>query len=76
MKLYLAVTPDELELPLGVYDSAIELARIFGINAQGVPTSIFRNQWGLDRSAKFIKVEVNLKINPNTGEIQDCNDNE
>lgn len=40
MKIYIATTPDEYELPLFVADSAAELARMCGYNPQHIYVAI------------------------------------
>lgn len=44
MKLYVAVTPDEYELPMIVADSAAELARRCGCKVHQVQNGITRNK--------------------------------
>lgn len=44
MKLWIAATPDKYELPMIVADSAAELARRCGCDAQKVQNEIQRNK--------------------------------
>jgi len=44
MKLWIAATPDQYELPMIVADSAAELARRCGCSAQKVQNEIQRNK--------------------------------
>lgn len=54
--IWMAVTPDEYELPLAVADTARELGKIYGITAKTVMTSEFRRENGRDSGRKFVKV--------------------
>lgn len=54
--LYMAVTPDEYELPLYVSDTAAELARHYGLKPNTVSTSISQNKNGEKTGRKFVKV--------------------
>lgn len=56
--LYMAVTPDKLELPLFVAGNARELANKYGVTENAVYSSIARNESGKQRGAKFIKVKM------------------
>lgn len=56
--LYMAVTPDELELPLFVTDYCRELANKYGISNDNLLSQIAHNCSGRDRGAKFIRVIV------------------
>lgn len=58
MYLYLAVTADKYELPLGVYDSLAVMAREWGVSRETVRSAIRRNQDGRHTGRKFIRVEV------------------
>ena len=58
MKLYMAVTPDEYELPIAVCKDIHELAKVFGIKPQSVSEAVSRNTDGRKRGAKFIRIEV------------------
>lgn len=57
-KLYLAVTPDELELPLFVTDNVKELADHYGVTKNVVLSSISHNKGGNVSGRKFIRVEI------------------
>lgn len=46
IKLYMVVTTDKYELPLGVYDSLDELAEKQGVNKNYVKQSISRYEHG------------------------------
>lgn len=59
MYLYMAVTPDEYELPIAVEDSVSKLAARLGIRSNTINVSI----WRVSRTKgklgmKFVKVEV------------------
>lgn len=59
MVLYMAVTPDELELPMVVADSCAELAGIFNVKTHVVYSAISHRQSGKNSGRKFVRVEVN-----------------
>lgn len=58
MKLYMAVTSDELELPLFVTDKAVELAKRFNVKPKTLFTSIFHKRSRKRQGYKFIKIEL------------------
>lgn len=58
MTLYMAVTPDEYELPIAVADGPTELARKFNLNKSTVLGSIIRKQNGKRRGIRFERVEI------------------
>jgi hypothetical protein len=53
---WLAVTPDELELPLAVAETAQELGKMLGISGNTIMASEFRSAGGRNSGRKFIKV--------------------
>lgn len=55
--LYMAVTPDELELPLAVFDTAKELAARFSVSPGCVASCIKKNKSGKTTGRKFVRVE-------------------
>lgn len=58
-KLYLAVTSDELSLPLAVCTSASELARLQGVKESTVYRQISKcNEF---KHPKYIKIEVDME---------------
>lgn len=57
-KLYLAVTSDELSLPLAVCTSASELARLQGVKESTVYRQI--NKCKEFKYPKYIKIEVDM----------------
>lgn len=57
--MYLAVTPDKLELPLAVACSVQELSRITGVSCNTISSSIFHNRSGKRLNMKFVRVEDN-----------------
>ena len=57
-KLYLAVTPDEFELPLFVADTAKELGDHYGVTANVISSSISHQKNGRTSGRKFIRVEI------------------
>ena len=59
MKLYLAVTKDEYELPYAIADTQADLARILGVDPQSVRKAFYdmRNGRGYKRT-KYREVEI------------------
>jgi predicted PP-loop superfamily ATPase len=61
-KLYLMVTTDKYELPLGVYDSLDELAEKQGVNKDYVKKSISQYEHGtINWKTPFRRVKVNVR---------------
>ena len=66
MTLYLAVTADELELPVYVATSAAEMARWQGVSVNAIHTAVYRYTQGAHRKkqahpqfgVRFCRVEV------------------
>lgn len=58
MHIYMAVTPDKLELPLAVGNTATELAKTLKIKEDTIFTGISRNYSGKIIGMKFVKVDV------------------
>jgi len=58
MVLYMAVTPDELELPMAVEKSAVMLAKRVGSTADIIYSSISHKKSGKTRGMRFVRVEV------------------
>lgn len=58
MRLYLAVTADEYELPLAVEADPSSLGRHFGIKGESVLCSISRKENGKAKGRRFIRIEV------------------
>lgn len=56
--LWLAVTPDQYELPLAVADTAEQLAAMFGLTRGSVISLVSKNAPGTMSGRKFVKVEV------------------
>lgn len=54
--LWLAVTPDEYELPLAVADTARELGNMVGINGDTVIDAVLKQRDGSLSGRKFVKV--------------------
>jgi len=57
MKLYVAVTADEYELPLYVETSASALARILGITKDNLFRSIQKHRRTKTASGEFVRIE-------------------
>lgn len=58
-KLYMAVTPDEYELPMCVCDTVKEIAEKFNVSRNVVLSSIAHNRSGATTGRKFVRVEIN-----------------
>lgn len=56
--MWLAVTPDQYELPLAVADTAEQLAAMFGLTRGSVLNLVSKNAPGTQSGRKFVKVEV------------------
>lgn len=56
--LYMAVTPDQYELPLAVADTAAELGQMFGKTKGLVLSSISHNRDGRHTGMKFVRVPI------------------
>lgn len=56
-KYYLAVTPDEYELPLCVAETAQELADKMGIKRESILSNISRNRTGSHCGCKYLRIE-------------------
>lgn len=52
----MAVTNDELELPLFVADDVYELARKYNVAVNTIYTAIYYNKGGRNTGRKFVKV--------------------
>lgn len=57
--LYMAVTPDEYELPLAVEDSVTKLAKLFNVKPSKVSTLISMGRSGKTTGVKFLRIKVN-----------------
>lgn len=58
MKVYMAVTADEYELPVAVVDSAAELAEIYGMTKGSVLSALTRESQRKNTKRKFIRLEI------------------
>lgn len=56
--LYLAVTPNEYELPMAVEETIADLAQKFGVNKNTLKSSISHDKSGKTTGRKFIRVEM------------------
>ena len=54
--IYMAVTPDVLELPLFVTPNVQELADRYNVSTNAIFSSISHNKDGTKRGAKFVRV--------------------
>jgi len=57
---YMAVTPDEYELPLFIADTADEMAERYGLKKHTIFNSICGNKKGVKLGARFVKVKYEL----------------
>lgn len=58
MVLYLAVTADDYELPIAVDETVEGLARQMNTTANNIRSTISRNQSGVSRGHRYIKIEI------------------
>lgn len=58
MKIYMAVTKDEYQLPLAVADSPTELAQICSVNVSTVNTIVSRWRRGIIQKPRYVYVEI------------------
>ena len=58
MKLYIAVTHDEYELPIAVADSATALARMLGIQPNAIHKQMHFARTGKRKWCQYREVEV------------------
>ena len=61
-RLYMAVTPDELELPLFVTDNCKELAQKYNTSTDTVYSQITRKCDGSRKGVKFVKVIIDDEV--------------
>lgn len=62
MILYLAVTPDEYELPIYVAKTMTELAKVIGCDTSSVSRGIKDENYRIKLKLKFRKVEIGESI--------------
>lgn len=62
MFLYQAITPDELELPIYVAETADELAEFLGCNVSNVYRGIKLGNYRRRLGCKIIKIEIGDNI--------------
>ena len=56
--IYMAVTPDELEIPLDFAETTKELASRWNITNSSLKASISKGQSGEQRGVKFVRVAI------------------
>lgn len=56
--VWMKVTNDELELPVAVADSAVELAKILGVNPNSIASIYSKYQSGIAKSCRYRKVVI------------------
>ncbi len=54
---YMAVTPDEYELPIAVAESNKQLSEMIGVSSNSISSNISRGCSGRNRGFKIIKIE-------------------
>lgn len=59
MRLYMAVTADEYELPLIVSDKVKDIAKYAGTGERNIYQGIYHNFPGRKTKIKFVRVDVN-----------------
>lgn len=57
MKIYMAITADKYELPVGIFDGLTEMARFYNMSKSDMNTYIRRGSIRKGKE-KFIKLEV------------------
>lgn len=70
MKLYLAVTADEYELPVCVEEDYHVLARLYGITPNCLLSQIGHGSSGKQQGVKFIRVVIDDDNSVNKKEVQ------
>jgi len=58
MHVYMAVTPNKLDLPIAIDDTAKKLSETLKIKEDTIYTGISRNRSGIIIGMKFIKVNI------------------
>lgn len=58
MKLYIAVTADELELPIFVSDNIRDMAKRFNQKENSIMSKIAHKSSGRNSGVRFMRVEV------------------
>lgn len=56
--IYMEVTPDKYELPVKIADSAVELAKLCGVSANNIYSSISHAKHRRQKRSRFVKVEI------------------
>lgn len=58
MTVYMAVSKDRFELPIAIADSAVELARMLGVNEH----TVYKSVWLAETKGKYSKY-LRLELN-------------
>lgn len=58
ISVYMKVTPDKLQLPLGVADTVLELAEMCDVSEWTIRASLKRDRQGLLKNTRYVKVEL------------------
>ena len=58
MTVYVLVSRDRYELPLLVTDTQEEMARILGVRANSIATTIYKQRVGLIKKSRYLCVEI------------------
>lgn len=56
--LWMVVTDDKYELPLGVYDTRREMAEVYGVSEQTIKSAIRKGSRCRHNNLRFIRVEA------------------
>ncbi len=58
MTFYIAVTPDEYELPMAVAETTEELARLMGVSGGTIRSHLSKVKSGIVKKPKYEKVVI------------------
>lgn len=56
--VYMKVTPDRYQLPLGVADTVIELAKMCNVSEWTIRASLKKDRKGMLKHTRYVKVEL------------------
>lgn len=57
MEVWVALSNDKYRLPVAVADSAVELARMVGVTAETIRSSVYHARVN-NRNSRFVKVDI------------------
>ena len=58
MTFYIAVTPDEYELPMAVAETTEELARLMGVSGGTIRSHLYKVKSGIVKKPRYEKVVI------------------